>query len=260
MSIKLINEEYKLVFLDTNALSELISNNNFSDNLLKYLNGFNFEFCFSINSVLELKSGRKERYDSFFKMFSMNPCIVFKLYPDIIKYEAQKNKNDKIDYHEIAYSICPGIIKEYNFEYIINFMEKKYKLYDETIDNNTPTLKKMNDLKEKGSKYTKFDKEYELEMVKDTLKKWKMDINNIDLNDYPAIRMINMSYYDRIVNGKKEKLGKNDIHDIMISSVTPFVDIIITEAFQINIINKAKRIIPQIDKLECHKVSDFYNK
>ena len=146
--------------------------------------------------------------------------------------------------------------KEYDLKNII----QSYIVQEDILEEEK-LLNSMNNSKNNYSQYTKFDEKYEYMMIEDTLKQFKYNLNcEIDLNDFPAIRMINKSYYNRIVKGKKQDIQKGDIHDIMISSVCPYVDVIISESYQINLIKEAQRHIKQISNLECYKVSDFFDK
>jgi len=161
------------------------------------------------------------------------------------------------DLSNIAFSILPDSVKEYNLEYIL---EKTVPNIDDSIVDETNLIQYMNCLKNNNFEYTKFDRKYEIQMIQDTLAHWNLKlINEIDLNFFPATRIINKSFYDRIVNGKKEDIKRSDMHDIMISSVTPYIDMIVTESYQLNIIEESRRFIPQIHKLEYYKVSKFYS-
>ena len=86
MSIIYDNTKLKLIYLDTNAISEFISNtNNFTINLEKKFSTCNCELCFNMNNIIELKNGYIERYNNFLNIFSSIPCIIFKFYPNIIR-------------------------------------------------------------------------------------------------------------------------------------------------------------------------------
>lgn len=257
MEIVFNNNRINLIYLDTNALSEFISNtDNFAINVLKTFNNCDYEFCFNINNIMELKNGDIKRYNKFLNLFSSIPCIIFKFYPEIIKEEVNNANNKKFNIQNISFSAVPNLSKEYDLKNIID----SYSV-QEDISEIERLLNSMNNLKNNNSEFTKFDEKYEHIMIEDTLKQFKYNLNcEIDLNDFPAIRMINKSFYNRIVKGKKQDIQKGDIYDIMISSVTPYVDVIITESYQINLIKEAKRHIKQISNLQCYKVSDFFDK
>ncbi len=257
MSIIYDNTKIKLIYLDTNAISEFISNtNNFTINLEKKFSTCNCELCFNMNNIIELKNGYIERYNNFLNIFSSIPCIIFKFYPNIIREELNYAINKKFNFENISFSVVPNSLKEYDLKNII----ENY-LYEEDIVEEELLLNFMNHLKNDFSNFTQFDEKYEYSIIENTLKQFNYNSNyEIDLNDFPATRLINKSFYNRIVKGKKENIKKNDIHDIMISSVSPYVDVIITEAYQINLIKEAKRHIKQLDNLQCYKVSDFFNK
>ena len=135
----------KLIYLDTNALSNFISNTkNFRINLINFLKDNNFEICFNINNVMELRQGYPERYDSFLEIFSNNPCLLFRLYPDIIKEEVHHANTNVFDFSKIAFSILPCSNKEYNLEYVL---EKVVPNINDSIKVQTNFIQYMNYLK-----------------------------------------------------------------------------------------------------------------
>ena len=45
--------------------------------------------------------------------------------------------------------------------------------------------------------------------------------------------------------------------DVLISSIAPYVDAVITENFQADVYKKAKKLIPQIKELEIYRLKDI---
>ncbi|WP_162307188.1 hypothetical protein [Schaedlerella arabinosiphila] len=45
--------------------------------------------------------------------------------------------------------------------------------------------------------------------------------------------------------------------DVLISSIAPYVDVVITENFQADVYKKAKKFIPQIKELEIYRLKDI---
>ena len=79
-------EEFNLIFLDTNALSNLISNHkNFLNNLLKKFSSENVYYVFSIYNVIEISNGDISRFEDLKKIFSNNKCLMFLSYQDIVQ-------------------------------------------------------------------------------------------------------------------------------------------------------------------------------
>lgn len=70
--------------------------------------------------------------------------------------------------------------------------------------------------------------------------------------------MMEYSQFLRIFKTQKT-IKPNDVMDVLISSIAPYVDavIIITENFQAGVYKKAKKFIPQIKELEIYRLKDI---
>lgn len=256
-------EKWNLVFLDTNAISNLISNyKNFGKNLLNKFNGENVYYVFSIYNMIEISNGDLSRFEKFKDIFSSIKCFMFWEYQDILKEEYNMLGSGKINYSKIAYSFIPNFLKEYDFKY---FIEEKFpgikKLIDAQLQAEENLLEFYNIIKNSGKRFAVSDEKYELEVIKDCLRIFKYDIKEESkiLETFKSARLINKSVYNRITQGNKA-IGKNDLYDIMICSIFPYVDTIITENYQIEMIKQMKRKIPELESKMLYRISEFYDK
>lgn len=64
------------------------------------------------------------------------------------------------------------------------------------------------------------------------------------------------SHFARIYQTKK-KIKANDVMDVQISCIVPYIDAVITENYQADIYKKAKSIIPQLMDLEIYTLRDI---
>lgn len=80
--------------------------------------------------------------------------------------------------------------------------------------------------------------------------------SNIDISKLPASRMMEYSQFSRIFKTQKT-ITPNDVMDILVSSIVPYVDAVITENFQADVYKKAKKLIPQIKDLEIYRLRDI---
>lgn len=80
--------------------------------------------------------------------------------------------------------------------------------------------------------------------------------SNIDTSKLPASRMMEYSQFLRILKTQKT-IKPNDVMDVLISSIAPYVDAVITENFQADVYKKAKKLIPQIKELEIFRLKDI---
>ncbi len=101
--------EYKLIFLDTNAIREILSNTNEAGKgFLNLLMSQKRLPCFSIYNIIKLKP-YNDIFDKFLGFFGTIPCLMMFPYKEIIKkeYECfQKNYEFIID-SQIAYALLP---------------------------------------------------------------------------------------------------------------------------------------------------------
>lgn len=259
MPIQYDGYSLKLLYLDTNAISNLISDYNFRRNVFKVVEKRDYHICFSIYNAIELSNGYESRFKKFLEMFSNIPCIMFWTYRDIIKEEIECYKGNKLDISKISYSFVPNIEKEYDIRYCLERWIPEIKDIIEPQKKNMEELEKFfTKQKNIGKKYVSFNKEYEKETTIEFLKELGYSMNeNIDIEKLPTCRVINKSIYNRITCGKKIEIGTNDIYDIMISSVLSYIDAIVSENYQLEVIRQGKKSIKQIENIKCYTITDF---
>lgn len=79
---------------------------------------------------------------------------------------------------------------------------------------------------------------------------------DIEIFKLPASRMMEFSQFVRIYQTRK-KIKPNDVMDIQISCIVPYVNAVITENFQADVYKKAKHFIPQLENLEIYTLKDI---
>lgn len=265
------NNDYKLLYLDTNALRAIVGNENgcgkgffekFFGKETKYVP------CFSYANVCELRS-KKEIYQNFIEFFSQISCLMFYHYRMLIQeeYKAYKENRDVVFSKEVMGVFVPKEFKQgHEFDVFINTMancledllnqeKKDLSLIVDDWENKRDEFEKLGITKDK----TREDLFLACEMptvIKD------LDYEKVILrkqNDYiyfPTVRMLEYSLFQRAQITKKP-IKNNDVMDCMISAFTPYVDAIITEGFQANVCKKAKKHIPEMNNLEIYTLKDI---
>lgn len=269
--------EYKLILLDTNALREIVTNENCSGK------GFLSKFfaepplyapCFSIYNTIELMP-YKDIYEKFLDFFSIIPCLMF--FPiKIIVQEEYRSFMQNIDFkitNQIANAFSPIVNNDsYNcrrFFERLNLNKELIQNINEEISNLKSiaiTWKSQRDITRKqldklalpenmiDEKYYRFVEKKTI--VKDLIN-WGIELSrDIDLEKFPAIRIMEYSQFNRIHCTKKE-IRPNDIMDITISGIVPYLNAVITEKFQANVYKKAKSFISQMQSLEIYTLNDI---
>ena len=277
MRMLLGKNEYKLILLDTNALREIVTNENFSGK------GFLSKFfakqplyapCFSIYNAIELMP-YKDIYEKFLDFFSIIPCLMF--FPiKIIVQEEYRSFQQNIDFkitNQIANAFSPIVNNDsYNcrrfFERLSVNKELMQNINDEISNLKSIAIKweSQRDITRKqlaklalpenmiDEKYYRF---VEKETIVKDLINWGIEPNHdIDLEKFPAIRIMEYSQFNRI-HCTKKAIRPNDVMDITISGIVPYLNAVITEKFQANVYKKAKSFISQMQSLEIYTLNDI---
>jgi hypothetical protein len=276
--IKLGQNDYKLLFMDTNVLREVVTNTNYKGKSFfeKFYASHKPQYiiCFSILNIIELKP-YADIYKKFMEFFTDIPCLL--LYPQKIiiqeEYDAYKHKRSFDIKKIICYAFSPlKNDKDENFESFLNKLDSdenilsvfKSEIYDLSaiVESwNNQRRRKVDLLHRLGYPADLIQDGYLKKFEKETIVK---DLNNrnikldydSDYTKFPSLRIMEYSQFARVYQTKK-KITKNDVMDVMLSSVIPYVDSVITENFQANVYKKAKSIIPEISSLEIYTLKEL---
>ena len=175
--------------------------------------------------------------------------------------------------NQIAYAFTPYLEKEsYNCKSFFNNLKKSTDLiaaihsdidefpsiakdWEEQRTNAIQMLKQLKlpfDMIDE-----KFYKSQEMKTVIKDLTNFNIPASsNTDIKKLPAARMMEYSQFMRVYQIQKT-LKPNDVMDVLISCIVPYVDAVITENFQADVYKKAKKIISQISDLEIYRLRDI---
>lgn len=222
--------KYRLFILDTNFISELLLDQ--TVDAKKFLN-YSLEnkliLCFSFYNVMEIKKGYTERWKKFLDVFSMMPCVILRPYWMIIEEESTGNANPIFNHFSML-----GKDSSYHFEAWINevlektgeYLDLEQKHFENVMEffNENKTLKNS-DLEEKFISMLYIHKFYSY-----------FNKNNNNLKSLIGTNMTSAQLMFKLF--QKRYIGLNrdflisDFNDIAIASAVPYVDGIITENFQ----------------------------
>ena len=175
--------------------------------------------------------------------------------------------------NQVTYAFTPLSTEQgYNckcfFDNLVNQTSLMDAIHSEI--NNFPSIAKDWEFKRDNTKRMLKQQHLPLNMIDDKLYKFheaqtviKDLVNfgipvtsNIDTSKLPASRMMEYSQFLRIFKTQKT-IKSNDVMDVLISSIAPYVDAVITENFQADVYKKAKKLIPQIKELEIFRLKDI---
>lgn len=237
------NTEYKLCLLDTNVLSELLKN---PKEWLIYLSDTfslaNTILCYSIFSLSELFS-RKDLFEKYIEIFSTFPSAILDGYHSIFEKE-KNNYNTDIKINPLV--IAPFAIREPN----LNAKQKLTKVIKDSgfterteywINSRQEILNGILDLKKN---FPRTKSTYSIDEIenfnfiastqqlglrdKKFANKMLVDGQKIDLDKFLSIKSTSyVVFYKFYSTDRKPVLS--DVFDIIISSLFPYVDFVLTE-------------------------------
>lgn len=251
---KIINgTNYKIIYLDTNAISEMSKNyKDTSKNLFERFrftdsnSDYKYAFATSSYNLKELSKSTKYR-DEIIKIFNIIPLIIIDAFPSII---------DKVLNNEDIFLFGIGIKPLFNTNLNDIFMmiesdslneantQFENNIAQEIINWNEARAKK---LKEKDI----FNNSYKIYNIYD---------NNIDICFSTKCAQIFTFIKTYFLYKKSEPIVKNSIIDSFNASVAPFVDIYIGERTVTSWLKESKHKYNFMKEVELFKISEFYTK
>ena len=275
--MKIGKSEYKLIHLDTNALREIVTNE--GNSMKGYFNKFMdknelYAPCFSFYNVIELMP-YEDIYQKFLDFFSLIPCLMF--YPTRIiiqeEYKTYLNKSKFEFSNKIINAFTPITNNDsYNCRKFFERVSTNVQLI-RVIQDEISELKNTANIWEahrESSKQLLIDSGYQMNIkseefyrfsekdtiYRDLLKYGLNPAKEINLDSFPTLRIMEYSQYNRVYLTSK-KIKPNDVMDIVICGIVPYLDAVVTENFQANVYKKAKNFIPQMKLLEIYTLKDL---
>lgn len=260
-----ILDKYKYIFLDTNALREIVTNNNLSGKI--FLEKFIIEKyvpCFSIYNIWEIKP-LQDIYDKFIDFFSIVPCLV--IFPNKLvlaeEYKCYQRKEKMKICNKISNVFSPlGKENTYRtklfFEGYYNNKQLK-DLTNEHIAQLNTIASNWQDQRAVVGKISFVEyKKLEKDIVVKDLQNWGViqEGVEIELDSFPAARIMEYSHFRRVHQTNKF-IKPNDVLDIEISCIVPYVNAVITERFQCDVYRAAQKFIPQMNEVNIYTMSEL---
>ena len=274
--MKIGNNDYKTILLDTNAIREIVTNENNSGRgfLEKFIAFGKYVPCISLYNVIELKP-YANLYDKFIDYFSIIPCLVLYHVKFILAKElnAVQNNTEFVIDNSIANAFSPlGKDDTFNCRSFFDKLMQNQKLtaiINQEIKE-LPQIATVWENQRQGAfrllskngypnnmidiKFFKFQEESTI--LKD-LKNWGISISpSISYKKFPAARIMAFSQFNR-VHLTKKIIKPNDVMDTSISAIVPHVDAVVTEKYQANVYKTAKSFIPEMKPLEIYTLKDI---
>jgi hypothetical protein len=267
--ISIGDNKYKLVLIDTCIISELLKNKKeLSKNIFSKLLDSRIA-CFTIETIEELKMAPKV-FDEFIEKFcAVVPALLLKSWEILIEEERKNyNTQGKIDPVQISlnYPFIKGSgfsVKAFlNSYFTREYLEKQREIQKMSLES---MLKLRDQYPPDNSKYTldEINEFVELVTYKQLILRYRIwcqemldEKKSIDAEKFPSIQMLGfLAFYKFYINNRKPKLS--DIPDLLMSSAYPYIDELITEKNQAEMIRQIQIKHHFCNQLTIYTINNF---
>lgn len=107
----------------------------------------------------------------------------------------------------------------------------------------------------KRETYLKNEKQ-SVNIVASSYLKKPLPFKRFRVEDYPSIRLVQYCQYKKVHHTKKT-LTKNDVMDIKLCGIVPYIDKVITEKQQAAFFEEASSVIPELKSIEITTLKDI---
>lgn len=244
--------EYKLVYLDTNAISEISKNyNNCFKNFFAYFNFFkncdceHYALVTSVYNLVELNKVREEYRNKIISTFDLIPVLITNGFPQLVITEL--NHDDFVLFATGSKPIMNNqfstIFKQLNE---INKNDKSFQQHlskeIEIWNSERMSKKKLEELFEDSySLYNTYNDDYHI------------------LYSAKCSKIFSFIKY-KFLYDKNKPIDENSIVDTYNACIAPFVDIFIGERTVTSWLEMSKDKFDFMNDVKCIKISNFYDK
>lgn len=276
--IRLKGNEYQLLLLDTNALSDILKE---PKKWISFLND-NFDISktilsYSIFSLSEIYKS-KPLFSEYLTFFSVYPSVILDGYDSIFKKEIASYRKQNKEINPIV--IAPFVIRSNEIDSPREKLEQVLKLsgfYDRTqywqdarkeiLDgiielkkNFTPANGKTYSLKEVEN-FIFIVSSQQIRIRDENFARNEIQImkRDIDIHQFPSIFSTSFVVFYKFYPDNRDPI-LSDVFDIIISSLLPYVDIVITEGHLCEIIRKVQKRHHFINNLKYYSIREIKQK
>lgn len=264
--------KYRLCLLDTNALSEIIKHPlNEGRGFIEKCNPKDHATCLTIYNLIELRR-KSKLFKEYVEFFSLYPSFLLKPNEILLKEEQQSiDSTSSIEAFMHAFSPL-GPDNSYNLKQFVDqlFEGPVLKVIENNWRNDEASVleiwlqNKSNFLPTQpvpnAQDAERFVNEAGLQFLISQFPEWakfELDAGRIpNISKFPSLEVSLYSVYYRLFD-KSWKHRPQEVTDIQIIAAAPYVDIIITERFQAEILRKIQSRIAEIKNLEIYILKDI---
>lgn len=263
--------KYKLGLLDTCIISKILENSNSEQNV--FIDKFIGEKpatipCITIWSILELRQ-RKEIYLKFIDLFSIIPFCIMKTPDHILKDEYENypyiNKVDPIlftfSFVRSEEESLKNVLSKFFTRHEIKQAEKdwKFKLKQESLNSmlrlRSNFISSNKHLNANDAKKFMDDAlpQYITYQNPSWVEKRLKRNESIIFDAFPSAKSALYTVFYRFYVANRKPVIQ-DVFDILINNTVPYIDYVITENFQADILRKIKKADEQFSHIEIDTI------
>ena len=273
MVIKINGTEYRLVLLDTNALSEFSREANSFRQFLSWSNASPaFVPCFSPFSVLEMRH-RVDVYQGFKELFGVFPSIMLKSHEQLLDEEVKSYPDPTdIDPTLLGFSALGGegmdLDRVLELAFGDAFVRGREKCWNDGRQDIVEGIASLvANFPPDGETYGPGEVRQFIEMAgfsqiamrQVDFAKQMVQINNqqVDISAFPSVKATTYAVWHKFYADRNRKWKRSDAYDIIIASAIPYMDAVITESHLAESMRKTKRLDDFIQHLAVYTLRDF---
>jgi hypothetical protein len=268
--ITLNGNNYKLVLVDTNILSEVIKNR-FEEfrKLFEWTATQKSIICFSLFTILEIRK-TPAIYSKFLELFSAIPCIILKSHEQLLQDEVSAYPNSaEVDPILVGF---PGVLAKAKLNEILDKTfgetqvvanEKLWNSGQKEIVSGISGLVK--NFPPENGKYTKKKiREFiqlagfqQIALRQREFAKSILDLGGtVNVDAFPSVKMTAfVVFYKFYVDARRPLIS--DAFDIIIFSATPYVDVVISENHFVEMLKKIKIQDKFVEHVEAFNIKNL---
>ena len=271
--ITINGNHYRLVLLDTNALSEFAKR---GDSLRHFLTWSSAEPmfipCFSLFSVLEMRR-RPDVYGRFKELFGVLPCMLVKSHEQLLEDEVRHYPDPSgIDPRLLGFSMLGGegmdlarVLDRASEDESFRDRERYWNDGAQDIVDGIAFL--VANFPPDGDRYSRKEVRQFVEIVgfsqvamrQPDFAKQMVDIANqpVAVSAFPSVKATTYAVWHKFYADRNRRWTRSDAFDIIIASAIPYVDAAVTESHLAEGLRKTKRLDDFIEHLTIYTLRDF---
>lgn len=265
--------DYRLVLLDTNALSEFAKQGESFRRFVRWSSAKPmFIPCFSLFSVLEMRH-RPDVYRRFRELFRVWPCMLVKSHEQLLEDEVLCYPDPAgIDPALLGFSLLGGegmdlarVLDRASKDAFFREREQYWTHGAPDIVEGIASL--VANFPPDGDTYTRSEVRHFVEMAgfsQVAMRQWhfaqrmiEVERQAVSIVAFPSVKATTYTVWHKFYADRDRRWTRSDAFDIIISSAIPYVDAVITENHLAEALRKTRRLDEFIRDLTVHTLRDF---